>query len=64
MNRLEQDAADALQGHEDRAQFQAAERARWARAQPPVISGTWAPTMTAQQKKDHERYVVEHQLPF
>jgi hypothetical protein len=62
--RLEQDAADTLQAHEERANFKATERARWTRAQPPVIVGTWAPTMTERQRKAHEQYVAEHNLPF
>lgn len=64
MNRLQQDAADALQGHEDRAAFRDAERARWARAQPPVIGSVWAPVMTESQKKAHEQYVADNRLPF
>lgn len=64
MNRLEQDATDTLQDHEERAAFKAADRARWARAQPPVIVGTWAPSMTEQQRREHEQYVVDNHLPF
>jgi hypothetical protein len=62
--RLEQDAADALQGHEDRQRRRTAERARWAMAQPVRIVGTWAPSMTAQQKKEHDQYVIDNRLPF
>jgi len=64
MNRLEQDAADALQGHEDCAAFRDAERARWARAQPAVIGSVWAPKMSEQQKKTHEQYIAANNLPF
>lgn len=60
MNRLEQDAADALEAYE----FQRAERARWARAQPEKIVGTWAPTMSEQEKKEHEQYVKQHGCAF
>ncbi len=62
--RLEQDAADTLQGHEDRAAFKTAERARWARAQPMRIVGTWAPSMTDEQKRVHQQYVIAEKLPF
>lgn len=62
--RLEQDAADTLQAHEEHANFKATERARWAMAQPPVIAGTWAPTMTEQQKKEATEYRIKHRLPF
>ena len=62
--RLEQDAADALMAHEQREQFKADERARWARAQPAKIVGAWAPTMPAQQKKEHDQYVMDHNLSF
>lgn len=65
MNRLEQDAADALQGHEDRAAFRDAERARWARAQPAVIVGTAQPLFGA-QRKAHADWLKQHEaeLPF
>ena len=62
--RLDRDAADALQGHEERAAFRAAERARWARAQPARIVGTWAPGMTGRQKQEHDQYVIDNKLPF
>jgi hypothetical protein len=64
MNRLEQDAADALQAHEDRRAFRDAERARWERAQPQKIVGTWAPVMTEQQKQERQQYSQKFSLPF
>lgn len=60
MNRLEQDAADALEAYE----FQQAERARWARAQSVRILGTWAPVMNEQQKQEFQQYSAKFQLPF
>lgn len=60
MNRLEQDAADALEAYE----FQQAERERWARAQPAKIVGTWVPTMSEKERQEHEEYVKQHLCPF
>lgn len=65
MNRIEQDAADTLQAHEDRAAFKAAERARWARAQPAVIVGTAQP-LFGEQRKAHADWIKQREadLPF
>ena len=61
MNRLEQDAADALAAYE----FQQSERARWVRAQGRQIVGTWAPpAFTAQQQAEFEQYRSINRLPF
>ena len=60
MNRAEQDAADTLYGYE----FQQAERARWARAQPQKIVSVWSPRMTDEQRKQHEIDVITFNLPF
>ena len=62
--RLSQDAAEAMEWHERQAAFKVSERARWARAQPPKIVGTWAPVMTEQQQKEFQQYAAEHSLPF
>ena len=62
--RLSQDAADALHAYEAQQAFRERERARWARAQPPKIVGTWAPVMTEQQQKEFQQYAAEHSLPF
>ena len=66
MNRIEQDAADTLRAHEDRAAFREAERARWARARRgAVISSVWAPpALTEQQQREHDQYVKQHNCPF
>lgn len=65
MDRFAHDAADALRGYEDeigRRTNQA--RTRW----PPVprtpYAGTWAPKMTDAERKEHEQYVIENNLPF
>jgi hypothetical protein len=62
--RSQHEDAGTLESQEARAAFKASERARWAEAQQVRIVGTWAPTMTKQKKQEHERYVVEHKLPF
>lgn len=62
--KLSQDAHDALTAYEAQQAFRDAERARWARAQPRTIVGTWAPTMTEQEKQQHDQYVIEQNLPF
>lgn len=61
---LEQDAADALLSYQDRECFKAAERERWARAQKEPIVSVWVPTMSEQEKQEHEKYVLENHLPF
>jgi len=58
MNRLQQDAADSLSA------YQQAERARWARAQPPKIVGTWAPKITEQERIEREQQIDAGLLPF
>lgn len=60
MNRLEQDAYDSLKWHE----HQAVERARWARAQPAKIVGTWAPTITEQERREREQQIAAGLIPF
>lgn len=61
MNRLEQDAADALKAYE----FQQAERERWARAQPQKIVGVFQ-HFTPEQAKAHKDWIKQHELvtPF
>ena len=71
-SRLEQDAHDTLIGLEAmaaahvarREAFRAAERERWARAQPPRIVGTWAPTITEQERQEREAQIQAGVLPF
>lgn len=31
---------------------------------PTPYAGTWRPVMTEQQKREHEKYVAENNLPF
>lgn len=59
MNKTEQDAADALQAFKD------AERARWKRAQPPLIVGTFQ-HFTPEQQQAHIDWLKQHEqeLPF
>ncbi len=71
-DRLSKDAADALTNLEALgaarqariAAFGATAKAEWAKAKPRPYSGTWAPTMTPQQKQAHDQYVIAHKLPF
>jgi len=58
------EAAGTLESQEVHAAFKASERARWAKAQSQRIVGTWAPTMTEQQKQEQDKYVAEQNLPF
>lgn len=65
--KLSQDAHDSLVAHEAQRAFKDAERARWARAQAaakPCTGPNWAPTMTAQEKQQHDQYVIDNNLPF
>jgi hypothetical protein len=64
--RLVQDAHDTLTALEAQQAFRNRERARWERAQQAArpCTGSWAPTMTAQQKQQHDQYVIEQNLPF
>lgn len=63
MNRLQQDAAESMAWHEKQA-FKQSERARWARAQPAKIVGTWAPTITEQERREREQQIAAGILPF
>lgn len=70
-NKFNQDAADALTGYVDRrARLVSKWRAlngtmRYPAPRPSEpIAGVWAPTMTEQQRKEHEQYVIENRLPF
>jgi hypothetical protein len=61
MNKMETEAYDALVAYEVRLR------------RPPIgygprpaskPAGTWAPTMTEQQQREHEQYVRDNNLPF
>ncbi len=62
--RLSQDAADSLSAYEAQQAFRAAVKARWARAQPPVITGVWHPTITEQERMEREQQIDAGLLPF
>ena len=65
MNRIEQDAADALQAHEDqRRKWAERIKADHARSQEKATGPTWAPTMTEQQKQEQQAYIKRHGCPF
>ena len=60
MTKIEQDAADALQWHRERA---ASDWQRY-KADSRPLGASWSPTMTEQQKQEQQKYIEEHQLPF
>lgn len=71
-SRMNQDAADALISLEAiaaantarNAAFRAAVLARWREAQPSTIVGTWAPTITEQERREREQQIQAGVLPF
>ncbi len=60
MNRLEQDAADALLWHERQERHK---QGYGPRPSEPVLR-TWAPVMSAQQQAEFEQYRAAENLPF
>jgi 50S ribosomal subunit-associated GTPase HflX len=60
-----EDAADALQRHEDAEQRR---RNQSAKRFPPVstvgYTSVWAPTLIEQQSKEREQYIKDNDLPF
>lgn len=65
MNRLQQDAADTLQAHEQQQAFRAAVKARWARAQAPTIVGRIVfPPLTEQERMEREQQIDAGLIPF
>lgn len=60
MNRLEQDAADALTAYERQARH----KQGYGPKPPEPLHGTWAPKMTEQEKKEQEQYIKRHSCPF
>lgn len=58
--KLSQDAADTLQWHVDHA------KRDWDRhkeASKP-LGKPWTPTMTEQEQREHQQYIIDNQLPF
>lgn len=64
MNRLEQDATDALVAHEQQREWRERAVADRDRAMLPAPTKTWAPVHTEQQKEAFQRYSQKHDLPF
>jgi hypothetical protein len=62
---MNEDAQDALQQYEEMEQRR---RSLPAKRFPPVrtvgYTSVWAPRMTEQQRKEHEQYVKDNNLPF
>lgn len=61
MNKLEAEAYDALVAYEVRLRKAPIGYGPRPASKP---TGTWAPKMTDQQKREHEQYVRDNRLPF
>ena len=61
MDKLQQDAADALKSFEERQERHAK---GYAPAPRPTATGVWSPRMTDEQKRAHEQYIIDNDLPF
>jgi hypothetical protein len=61
MNRLEQQAHDALVGYETKRE---PGRPWYGPAPREKPAGVWSPRMTEQQKQELEQYIKDHDLPF
>ena len=59
MDKFTEGAKDALQHYDE-----AGRRTRWPPLQSEPPASIWRPTMTEQQRTEHEQYVKEHNLPF
>lgn len=64
MNRLEQDAADALAAHERMTKWRERVQADYARNRDQKIVGTWAPVLGEQEKQEREQQIKAGFLPF
>lgn len=64
MNRLEQEAADTLAAHEQHTKWRERALSDLALHRDHKIVGTWSPTFTEQQKREHDKYVKLHNCPF
>lgn len=53
-------AADALKQYEETAK----RRTLWPPKPPGPMGEPWRPAMTEQQRKEHDQYVKDHDLPF
>lgn len=53
-------AADALRHYDDAA----VRRTLWPRKEPEPMGESWSPTMTEQERAEHEQYVKDNDLPF
>lgn len=64
MNRLEQDAADALAAHEQQREWRERAIADRDSAMQPAPTKTWAPVHTEQQKQEQAQYIKQHGCKF
>lgn len=61
MDKLQQDAHDALVSFEERRKRLAPAYGPAPRQQP---TGVWSPRMTEEQRRAHEQYIIDNDLPF
>jgi hypothetical protein len=59
MDKFTKIAVDAFEQYDE-----AGRRTRWPPLKSPPPASVWSPVMTEQQRKEHEQYVKEHNLPF
>lgn len=61
MAKRESELQDAIAAFEER-QKRAGQR--FPPAPRPVATGVWSPRMTDEQKRAHDQYVIDNELPF
>lgn len=64
MNRLEQDAADALEAYEQQQEWRRRASDDWQRSQQPTPTQVWTPTITEQERAEREQQIKAGSLPF
>jgi hypothetical protein len=60
MDKFTEDAADALQQHEETTR----RRTLFPPKPPEPLGKPWKPVMTEEERAAHERYVKDENLPF
>jgi len=58
------DAADALQQYEEMARRRSYAKRFPPKPVEPCTGESWRPVMTEHERREHEQYVIENQLPF
>lgn len=65
MDRFTAGAQDALTQYlEMDARRRALPAKRWPPRREPKTGTTWSPRMSEQERKEHEQYVIDNDLPF